>query len=155
MSSIIFRANVGIAIVKQDQILLFERSDVPGAWQLPQGGIDEDETPIDAAYRELSEETGLTRDDISLLGEYPEWLAYELPKELQKPSFTGQVQRWFIFALTADETHINLQSGTYQEFIRYRWVSLQELESLAVSFRKPIYRRIVEYVSSLTEGIHL
>ena len=80
-----FRAGVVIVVRHHDddRVLAFERTDVPGAWQLPQGGIDKGEEPIDAARRELAEETGLGADDVELVGEYPEWVVYELPAELR------------------------------------------------------------------------
>lgn len=146
MASEIFRGNVGIVLIKADKVLVFERIDVPDAWQLPQGGIDIGELPINAVYRELLEETGLTKDTVSLLDEYPEWLAYELPQHLRNGKYLGQVQRWFIFKLDVEASKINLQFDTHQEFSQYKWVSLDELESIAVSFRKPIYKKLSEYI---------
>jgi len=151
MASEMFRASAGIAIVKGDQILIFERIDKSGAWQLPQGGIDVDEAPKDAAYREMREETGLHADDVTLLAEYPKWLAYELPEEKRLPEYTyiGQVQRWFIFRLDADESAIDLQYDEPQEFINYRWIPIDQLQANAVYFRKESYKEIAAFIQTL------
>ena len=93
-----FRAGVGGVIVDQrGRVLAFQRSAIPGAWQLPQGGIEEDEEPIDALWRELREETGLTADNVELVGEVPEWLGYLLPVgDQSEKTGRGQVHKWFV-----------------------------------------------------------
>jgi len=150
MTSEMFRASAGIAIVKGDKILVFERIDKSGAWQLPQGGIDVGEAPKDAAFRELCEETGLTADAVTLLGEYPKWMAYELPQDV-RPNFAymGQIQRWFVFQLDADESAIDLQHEEPQEFVAYKWINLDQLEATAVHFRKQNYKEIAEFIKTL------
>lgn len=149
MNSEMFRANVGIAIVKGNQILLFERADIKDQWQLPQGGIDLGEKPAEAALRELQEETGLFESDVVLLGEYPEWLAYELPDNLKNGNYLGQVQKWFIFSLKTSEDSINLNGDNHPEFVRFQWIHVDNLESYAVSFRKSIYRQVASFIKSL------
>jgi putative (di)nucleoside polyphosphate hydrolase len=150
MSSQNFRANAGILIFKADKVLIFERTDIPGSWQLPQGGIDVGETPRQAAYREMKEETGLSEDSIKLVSEYPEWLAYELPYDKRKsPESIGQIQRWFIFELLADESAIDLAYDAHQEFNSYRWIDFTDLESITVDFRKPIYRKLSTFMQAL------
>lgn len=151
MATEIFRAGVGIAIVKNGQVLVFERVDKSGSWQMPQGGIDIGEKPAETAIRELKEETGLTAEDVRLLGEYPEWLVYEYPSYVEKGKHLGQAQRWFVYELLTDESRINLETGEYQEFSQFRWVDTKDLESIAVDFRKPIYRHIASYVDMLSQ----
>lgn len=148
MTTEAFRANVGIVLVKDSSIYVFERSDISDAWQLPQGGIDTGETPIEAAYRELSEETGLQRDDVNFLSEYPQWLVYEFPENVKKGPFIGQAQRWFFFELLANDSAINLATYQHTEFSQFRTVEPFELEGLAVSFRKPIYRQLAAFLSN-------
>ena len=101
MSSRHFRAGV-VAVIERDDgaVLAFERADAPGSWQLPQGGIERGEEPLDAVWRELGEETGLGRDQLVLAGEHPEWVAYEWPSRSPPGARRlGQVHRWFTFRL--------------------------------------------------------
>ena len=150
MASESFRANVGIVLTKNKEVLVFERADVEGAWQFPQGGIDVSEIPLTAAYRELSEETGLSQTDVKLLAEYPEWLAYETPPNIRrKGSYLGQVQRWFVFEMLADDTAIDLNTDAHQEFVQYRWIDTSKLEPLTVDFRKPIYSKLTTFIQNL------
>ena len=89
-----FRA--GAAAVISDaagRVLALERADIPGAWQFPQGGLEDDETPVEAVFREIAEETGLSKDALTLVAHYPGLLAYELPRRAQSPKTgMGQVQ---------------------------------------------------------------
>lgn len=137
-----FRANVGAVIVNANgDALALERSDVAGAWQLPQGGLDANEEPLDGVLREIREETGIVREDLALLAESPEWLSYELPPEMRsRRTGRGQTQRWFLFRFTGDEAAIDPSAGG--EFSAWRWMPLERLAQLAVSFRQPVYRRL-------------
>ena len=148
MNSEAFRANVGLVLLKDEKVFIFERIDIADAWQLPQGGIDVGETPIEAAYRELAEETGLRRSDVRFVAEYPDWLVYEFPDHVKKGAFLGQAQKWFFFELVNDESAINLTAFEHQEFSRFRRISHYELEEIAVSFRKPIYRKLSEFLTN-------
>lgn len=95
-----FRAGVGIMVVNDDRcVLALERYDVPGAWQLPQGGLEESEEPLQAARRELWEETRIHWDQVVLLYEHPWWLAYELPPD----SWTANTGRGQVPAVVCRE----------------------------------------------------
>ena len=137
-----YRASVGAVITNgKGEVLAFERRDIPGAWQLPQGGIEEGEEPIDAIKREILEETGIKQEDLVLIREHPDFLTYELPLEYRsEKTGRGQTQQWFLFRYAADESRIQLSENC--EFIAWEWMPFQELTKKAVSFRKEVYRRI-------------
>ena len=142
MASANFRAGV-VAVVTNslDEILAFERSDVPGAWQLPQGGIDVGESPFDAAWRELGEETGLGPSDVELLGAHPSWMVYEFPEHVRSHGKRlGQAQRWYFFRATSDEV---VPTPDHVEFVAWQWVTRQWLVEHVVGFRSDVYRTVL------------
>lgn len=141
MASAHFRANV-VAVVTNDKgrLLAFERSDIAGQWQLPQGGVDVGETPVEAAWRELMEETGLSKDEVDLVDEFPEWTVYEWPSGVRKNGRMGQVQRWFTFRVRADSVEPK-PDGV--EFVAWKWVKPQWLIDQVVEFRRPSYERVL------------
>lgn len=141
MAHMHFRANVVAIVVNEaDEVMAFERTDLPGQWQLPQGGIDDGESPVAAAWRELEEETGLSPNNVSLVGEYDEWTAYEWPSGPRKNGRMGQVQRWFTFHVVSDSV-VPEPDGV--EFSDWKWVERQWLVECAVDFRQPSYRRVL------------
>jgi putative (di)nucleoside polyphosphate hydrolase len=137
-----FRANVGAVVCRHDGcVLAFERTDRPGAWQLPQGGLDEGEEPPEAVLREVQEETGIDRGQLELLCEHPELLAYELPADLRgAKTGRGQVQYWFYFGADAEP-----RLPADGEFGAWRWMELRDLAAEVVVFRRPTYKELVRY----------
>ncbi len=126
-------------------------------WQMPQGGIDADETPMAAAIRELSEETGVTK--AALLAEAPEWLSYDLPDDARKASwrgrYRGQTQKWFAFRFEGDDRDINILSpagGHKAEFDRWRWADLAQTPALVIPFKRSVYEDVVKIFAGFTNS---
>lgn len=144
-----FRASTGAIIINQEgKVLALERLRIKDAWQLPQGGLEENEKPLDGVYREIREETGLESRDLQLLAEHPEWLAYELPEEMRSGKYgRGQVQKWFMFRLNASDDKIRLDTDTHQEFAAWQWMTFHELIGITIPFRKSVYQRVADYFS--------
>jgi putative (di)nucleoside polyphosphate hydrolase len=144
-----YRPNVGAALFNRSGLVFVGlRAGMPARtgslWQLPQGGIDEGESPRNAVLRELEEEIGTANAEV--ISEYPDWLTYDLPLELQNQAFRGrfrgQRQRWFALRFLGADSDIRLDAHAHPEFAEWRWVELAEIPSLAVSFKRPIYEII-------------
>ena len=124
-------------------VLALERLDVPGSWQLPQGGLKESESPLQAMFREVREETGIRRKDLELVDAYPEPLAYELPaRAWSKKTGRGQVGYWFLLRYGRADERINLKGSP--EFKSWEWISFDQLIARVVEFRKSVYRSLNE-----------
>lgn len=136
-----FRAGVGIVIERHDRLVLaMERADVPGAWQLPQGGLDPDEDSVAAAWRELEEETGLDASAVELVRASDGWFGYELPETMRSAKTgRGQVHRWFLFRLRPGVTLPPRPPSESNEFVAWRWISPRDLIEITVTFRRPEY----------------
>lgn len=144
-----YRPCVGVVLTHPDgRVFAGQRADMElPAWQMPQGGIDAGETPLGAAYRELEEETGVTRDHVRLIAETAEWLPYDLPHDVVpvrwKGKYRGQAQKWVRFELTAPEAVIDLHHKDV-EFSAWRWMAAPELLDLIVPFKRPIYEAVLK-----------
>ena len=141
-----FRANVGAMIINgQGDVLVFERADAKGAWQMPQGGIEAGELPRDAVMREVFEETGIAPEKLELLAEVPGWLAYELPEQFRSAKTgMGQVQKWFLFRFRGKDHDIQVDA---REFAAAKWVNARDLPQMTADFRRPVYQRLLEEFS--------
>jgi 8-oxo-dGTP pyrophosphatase MutT (NUDIX family) len=137
-----YRLGVGIMLINaRSEIFIARRNDVPGnAWQMPQGGIDRGESPKQAAYRELKEEIGT--DNAEVVAESTHWLYYDLPDDVARKvwggRWKGQRQKWFVMRFKGDDTEINLATS-HPEFDAWRWAAIDEVEALAVSFKRKLY----------------
>ena len=130
------------------RVLVLERSDVPGAWQFPQGGLDEGEEPLQAARREVEEETGIPARALRLLGQHPDLLAYELPAGRQSPrTGMGQVQYWFYFETRA--VNVPLEQLPPGEFRAARWTTMPRAVAGAAAFRDALYKKLARHLRTL------
>jgi putative (di)nucleoside polyphosphate hydrolase len=144
-----FRLNVGIILANAaGQVFWGRMPNKKDAWQFPQGGIHDHETPEEAMYRELYEEIGLKREDVEILGQTQEWFCYSLPKHLQrayqKPLCIGQKQRWFLLRLLADESMICFTRTGHPEFSAWRWVDYWHPLTHVIAFKQDVYKSALE-----------
>jgi len=142
-----YRLGVGMMILNdQNQVFVAQRIDNSApAWQMPQGGIDENEDPRSAALRELKEEIG--SDNVDFIHETNHWLKYEFPgglaEKLWDGRFAGQKQKWYLMRFKGEDAEINLETPE-PEFSSWQWVDAQKLPNLAVAFKKYIYEKVLE-----------
>lgn len=148
-----YRANVGIILTNSQGKVFWARRCGQDAWQFPQGGIADHESPIEAMYRELLEETGLSDQHVELAGQTSDWLRYRIPKHLQrhnsKPLCVGQKQIWFCLKLIGDEHHVDLASSTTPEFDTWRWVDYWTPLKEIVSFKRKVYQQALTELEPL------
>jgi putative (di)nucleoside polyphosphate hydrolase len=127
------------------RVMAFERVDSPGSYQLPQGGLDLDEEPMDGAWRELGEETGLGEQHVIARAEFPEWTVSEWPAEVRmirgkSPGRRGQVHKWFLFdALSADVS----PTPDGSEFVGWCWVEPDWLIEHVPAWRQAAYAKVL------------
>jgi putative (di)nucleoside polyphosphate hydrolase len=147
MNALPYRAGVGIMLInKQNHVFVAKRIDMKAeAWQMPQGGIDEGETPEAAAMRELQEETGTNK--ASLIAKSNGWYHYDLPDDLIPiiwgGRYRGQKQRWFVMRFHGVDADINIQTPD-PEFSEWKWVEGKMLPDLIVPFKRDLYAALVE-----------
>ena len=155
-----YRANIGIVLYNDAGQLFWCKRYGQDAWQFPQGGISSNESPEDALYRELKEETGLGKHDVEVVASSRQWLKYRLPPHLIRqrcfPKCIGQKQRWFLLRMLSDESRIDLQNSKAPEFDGWAWVDYWQPVHDVVFFKRKVYQHaLTEFapiINIMTEG---
>ena len=146
------RIGVGIVLLNhKNDIFVGKRIDNPkNSWQMPQGGVDQNEDFLQAAKRELAEETGIK--SVKLIKELDGWFEYNLPKNLMgklwNGKFRGQKQKWFIMKFLGKNEEINVKTKK-PEFLDWKWINISELPNIAVDFKVNIYKKLKEELKVL------
>ena len=146
------RSGVGIILLnKKNKIFVAKRIDNPkNFWQMPQGGIDEGEDYLSAAYRELEEETSITK--VELVKELDGFITYLLPDHLLgiiwKGKYKGQKQKWFIMKFIGEDKEINIQTKK-PEFLEWKWIELETLTEIVVDFKLHVYKELKEKIKKV------
>jgi putative (di)nucleoside polyphosphate hydrolase len=148
------RRGVGCLLLNvTGRVFVAQRIGMPGSWQMPQGGIDEGETPAEAALRELEEEIGTGQ--ATILAESAGWFSYDFPPELRAKAwggrFRGQTQKWFALRFTGRDSDIDLATA-HPEFDAWRWATPAEVEAGIVAFKRPLYRDVLGEFRHLLTG---
>jgi len=146
-----YRPNVGIILMRDDGQVFWGRRVHRDGWQFPQGGMNTDETPLEAMYRELREETGLSPEHVELLHATPGWLRYQLPSRCvrpgERPRCIGQKQVWFLLRLLCGEDAVRFDACDTPEFDRFRWVDFWYPVENVVYFKREVYARALGHVA--------
>jgi len=148
-----YRPNVGIIICNRHGQVLWARRFGQNSWQFPQGGINNNETPEQAMFRELNEEVGLLPKNVRILSVTNGWLRYKLPKRMvrweNEPVCIGQKQKWFLLELISDTSAINLSLTSVPEFDDWKWVSYWYPIRQVIAFKRDVYRKAMKEFSPI------
>jgi len=156
-----YRPNVGIILCNNEGRVFWAKRAGANSWQFPQGGINDDEDPEDAMFRELREETGLQKQHVQILGRTRYWLRYQLPERyLRKntmPLCIGQKQIWYVLKLLAPDTDVRFDQCAKPEFESWCWVDYWEPPSRVVYFKRKVYRKALSELGVVLtmHGIHV
>ncbi len=146
------RSGVGIVVLNEaNKVFVAKRIDNPkNFWQMPQGGVDEGEDYLTAAFRELEEETSIT--NVKLVSEIDGFISYNLPDRLLgviwKGRYKGQIQKWFLMRYLGDDSEINIRTKK-PEFLEWKWVDLKEITKLVVDFKLHVYQEVQDKVKKI------
>ena len=147
-----YRNGVGIVVLNnENKVFVAKRIDNPkNFWQMPQGGVDEGEDLLNAAYRELKEETSIF--NVKLIKEIEDWTQYDLPSKLigiiWKGRYKGQKQKWFIFKFLGNDTEINIKTKD-PEFLDWKWIEIGKITEIVVDFKKEVYQKVKKEIKKI------
>ena len=148
-----YRPNVGIIIVNHRNEVFWGKRVREHSWQFPQGGIKYGETPEQAMYRELHEETGLKAEHVRVLGRTREWLRYEVPREWIRRDFRGnyrgQKQIWFLLRMVGRDCDVRLRASEHPEFDAWRWHDYWVPLDAVIEFKREVYSLALNELSRL------
>jgi putative (di)nucleoside polyphosphate hydrolase len=151
-----YRPNVGIVLMRDDGCVFWARRVNRDGWQFPQGGMNTDETPLEAMFRELYEETGLRPEHVDVLGSTPGWLRYRLPRRCvrrsERPMCIGQKQVWFLLRLRGCEDDLKLDATDKPEFDLWRWVDYWYPAEHVVVFKRRVYFQALSHLAPLADA---
>lgn len=156
LTSLPYRNGVGAMIVnKSGQVFVAKRIDMTTeSWQMPQGGVDSGETPLQACFRELGEEIGIGSESFELLRESADWYTYDLPDELigriWGGQYRGQKQKWFALRFLGEDKDINIQTD-HPEFSEWQWIDMRSLPDIIVPFKRSLYKALVDEFISVSQ----
>jgi putative (di)nucleoside polyphosphate hydrolase len=154
-----YRPNVAIVLCNAKNEVFWGKRIKEHSWQFPQGGIKLNESPEDAMYRELEEETGLKREHVQILGRTKGWLHYHVPnhwiKREWRGTYKGQKQIWYLLRLTGRDHDIRLRASTHPEFDAWRWHDYWVPLDSVIEFKRDVYRQALQQlVRFLDHGHH-
>ena len=147
-----YRSGVGVVVLnKENKVFVARRIDNPkNFWQMPQGGVDKNENYLNAALRELEEETSIK--SVKLIKELDGLITYDLPDHLLgiiwKGRYKGQTQKWFLMRFIGGDNEINIKTK-HPEFLEWKWVDLKEITELVVSFKLELYKEVQSKVQKI------
>ena len=148
-----YRNGVGIVVLNnENKVFVAKRIDNPkNFWQMPQGGVDEGEDLLNAAYRELKEETSIFNVKL-IKKEIEDWTQYDLPSKLigiiWKGRYKGQKQKWFIFKFLGNDTEINIKTKN-PEFLDWKWIEIGKITEIVVDFKKEVYQKVEKEIKKI------
>ena len=152
-----YRPNVGIILMRPDGRVFWARRVRRDGWQFPQGGMNTDETPVEAMYRELREETGLLPAHVEVLGATPGWLRYRLPQRSVRHDdrlvCIGQKQVWFLLRMLGEECDLRLDLTEKPEFDLWRWVDFWYPVEHVVTFKRGVYASALRHLAPIARGV--
>ncbi len=138
-----YRPNVGMIIINKENKVFWGKRAGQKSWQFPQGGVDDNESLVEAMYRELREETGLKPEHVELVSQTTDWLFYDLPKRYRRknhlPLCVGQKQQWFILRLLVDDDAFDFNCSNKAEFDGFRWVDYWYPIRKVIYFKRDVY----------------